>query len=112
MNLESVLPSAKQPRSGAGIVDTIDGSAGAPYLLIARRLAKPDKITAIRRISRQIPSVLATACLDRDMANEPLLARVVNLGRPTLQANLLFEVERMLRDENRLIGFAFRLALK
>jgi DNA-binding NtrC family response regulator len=45
--------------------------------------------------TRDIPYVLASAYGDLDVENEPLFAKAVNLGKPTLPRLLLSEVGRM-----------------
>lgn len=46
--------------------------------------------------TRSIPYVLASAYTDLDLDNEPLLAKAVNLGKPTLPVALLAAVRRMI----------------
>ncbi|CCD85902.1 conserved protein of unknown function [Bradyrhizobium sp. ORS 285] len=45
---------------------------------------------------RRIPFVLASAYSDLDLANEPLLAKAPNVGKPTAPGPLLDAVGRML----------------
>jgi two-component system, response regulator PdtaR len=100
MELEATLAAAGYEVLGPAV------SVGVAFELLNDR--RPDaavldvnlgdhRVTPVAQelVALSIPYVIASAYSARDLENEPLLSKVVNLGKPTLPERLLFEIGRL-----------------